>query len=58
MLVDHDMRLVLGVCDRVYVIDFGRLIASGPTDVVRRDPAVIAAYLGSEPPADVVSSPP
>ena len=48
LLVDHDMRLVLGVCDRVYVIDFGRLIASGPTDSVRRDPAVIAAYLGSE----------
>ena len=48
LLVDHDMRLVLGVCDRVYVIDFGGLIASGPTDVVRRDPAVIAAYLGSE----------
>jgi ABC-type branched-subunit amino acid transport system ATPase component/branched-subunit amino acid ABC-type transport system permease component len=48
LLVDHDMRLVLGVCDRVYVIDFGSLIASGPTDQVRGDPAVIAAYLGSE----------
>jgi ABC-type branched-subunit amino acid transport system ATPase component len=47
LLVDHDMRLVLGVCDRVYVIDFGRLIATGPTDQVRTDPAVIAAYLGS-----------
>ena len=54
LLVDHDMRLVLGVCDRVYVMDFGRLIASGPTDLVRRDPAVIAAYLGSEAARDVV----
>ena len=58
LLVDHDMRLVLGVCDRVFVIDFGSLISSGPTDVVRRDPAVIAAYLGSEHRANVVSSSP
>jgi ABC-type branched-subunit amino acid transport system ATPase component len=48
LLVDHDMHLVLGVCDRIYVIEFGRQIASGPPDVVRRDPAVVAAYLGSE----------
>ncbi len=48
LLVDHDMRLVLGVCDRIYVIEFGRQIASGPADVVRHDPAVVAAYLGSE----------
>jgi ABC-type branched-subunit amino acid transport system ATPase component len=49
LLVDHDMRLVLDVCDRVYVIDFGRLIASGATEQVRNDPAVVAAYLGSAP---------
>ena len=48
LLVDHDMRLVLGVCDRIYVIEFGRQIASGRADEVRRDPAVVAAYLGSE----------
>jgi branched-chain amino acid transport system ATP-binding protein len=49
---------VLDVCDRVYVIDFGRLIAGGPTEVVRRDPAVIAAYLGSGHRQDLLSAPP
>jgi ABC-type branched-subunit amino acid transport system ATPase component/ABC-type branched-subunit amino acid transport system permease subunit len=48
LLVDHDMHLVLGVCDRIYVIEFGKQIASGRPDEVRNDPAVIAAYLGSE----------
>ena len=48
LLVDHDMHLVLGVCDRVYVIQFGRQIAGGSPDEVRRDPAVMEAYLGSE----------
>ncbi|KHL10718.1 UNVERIFIED_CONTAM: branched-chain amino acid ABC transporter permease [Mumia flava] len=48
LLIDHDMNLVLDVCDRVYVLDFGRVIACGPPDEVRRDPAVITAYLGAE----------
>jgi branched-chain amino acid transport system ATP-binding protein len=46
LLVDHDMGLVLGICDEVVVLEFGKVIASGPAEVVRRDPQVIAAYLG------------
>jgi branched-chain amino acid transport system ATP-binding protein len=47
LLVDHDMGLVLGVCDDVVVLNFGEVIAHGPPEVVRGDPAVITAYLGS-----------
>jgi len=46
LLVDHDMELVLGVCDEVHVIERGRLIASGPPSAVRDDEQVVAAYLG------------
>jgi ABC-type branched-subunit amino acid transport system ATPase component len=47
LLIDHDMGLVLGICDRVYVLEFGTLIAAGSPDAVRRDPRVVTAYLGA-----------
>jgi len=47
LLIDHDMGFVLSVCDRIYVLEFGKMIASGPPDAVRKDQKVITAYLGS-----------
>jgi branched-chain amino acid transport system ATP-binding protein len=47
ILVDHDMSLVSAVCQTTAVLDFGKLIASGPTAAVLRDPRVMRAYLGT-----------
>jgi branched-chain amino acid transport system ATP-binding protein len=48
ILIDHDMDLVSACCEKVAVLDFGRLLASGPTHDVLRDRVVIEAYLGTE----------
>ncbi|HTW15426.1 MAG TPA: ABC transporter ATP-binding protein [Nocardioides sp.] len=46
LMVEHDMDLVMGVCDDIHVLDFGSVIASGPPSLIRSDPAVQKAYLG------------
>jgi branched-chain amino acid transport system ATP-binding protein len=56
LLVDHDMGLVLSVCDYVYVLQFGRLIAQGTPAQIRTDAGVVAAYLGESEESDDVAA--
>jgi branched-chain amino acid transport system ATP-binding protein len=50
LLIEHNVKLVMDVCDRITVLSFGKVIARGPPAEVARDPAVVAAYLGSDAP--------
>ena len=46
LVVDHDMALIMRICNRIYVLDYGKLIAEGPPERIRDDPDVVRAYLG------------
>ena len=51
LIVDHDMALIMRICNRIYVLDSGRIIAAGPPQQIRDDPQVTRAYLGEAVPA-------
>ena len=47
LLIEHDMRVIMGVCQRILVLDYGKTIAQGTPEEIRRNPTVIQAYLGA-----------
>ena len=48
MLIEHDMNLVMGICEGICVLNYGRIIAKGTADEIKRNPVVIEAYLGKK----------
>lgn len=49
LLIEHQMKLVMGICEHIQVLDFGETLAEGPPEVIRSDPRVLEAYLGEAP---------
>jgi branched-chain amino acid transport system ATP-binding protein len=56
LLIDHDMSLIFAICDPIYVLEFGQIIACGSPEDLRTNPRVVEAYLGQPDAADLIDT--